>query len=658
MKRLSFAIAPLLTAFLCFSGTAFAQQVTVNLTSPSSGTIPPSSNLTLSATATAPSGYAVTKVEFFRGTTLIATDTASPYSVVWSNVPQGNYAITAKATATKKNQPTLTGTSSAANIVVTVPPSVSLSSPSNNSTFGAPATITLAVSASDNDGAIAKVEYYIQDESFNWVLLGSATQAPYSFVWANVQPNRQVESGLVIPYLWKARAYDNQGATTETVSRELTVTDTNNLPTVAITTPTNNSKVAEPATINVSASASDSDGTVARVDFYQGATLIGTAYNSPFSITWANVQHGSYTLTAKATDNVGGQTTSSAVTVLVDALPSVNVTSPAQNASFNAPANIPLQAQATDVDGSISSVAFYYGNTLIATLTSPPYSVTWTDVPQGSYSLTARATDNFGFTTSSSPINITVNTAVVQVYFIEVDHLNTPRLVTDAAGAAVWKWDQQEPFGINVPDENPSGIGTFDLPLRLPGQYFDKETNLAYNYFRDFDPGIGRYVKSDPLGLRGGLNTYAYAYSSPLRRIDPSGLITWSGDVFTAAVAIGAVDIYTLKSECACGYEYVVRVKAYSGGLGRGATLTGSSVELKDTESCPDPEVLVGDYFRVSAGFAGGVGIGFNYILMGRAGSPGGFGVEYGYDISVGASFGQSYLDWAIRVPCTSCGKK
>ena len=524
MKRLSFATASLLTAFLWCSVTAFAQQVTVNLTSPSSGTIPPGSNLTLSATATAPSGYTVTKVEFFRGATLIATDTASPYSAVWSSVPQGNYAITAKATATKKNQPTLTGTSSAANIVVTVPPTVSLTSPNNNSTFGAPATITLAVSASDSDGAIAKVEYYIQDDSFNWALLGSATQAPYSFVWANVQPNRQVESGLVIPYLWKARAYDNQGATTETVSRELTLTDTNNLPTVAITAPTNNSKVAEPATINVSASASDSDGTIARVDFYQGATLIGTANTSPFSITWTNVQHGSYTLTAKATDNAGGQTTSSAVTVLVDALPSVNVTSPAQNASFNAPANVPLQAQATDVDGSISSVAFYYGNTLIATLTSPPYSVTWTGVPQGSYSVTAKATDNFGFTTTSSPISITVNTAVAQLYFIEVDHLNTPRLVANATGTTVWRWDQQEPFGVNVPDENPSGLGAFEFPLRFPGQYLDKETNVHYNYFRDYDPGLGRYEQSDPLGLRAGLNTYAYAFD-PLTQTDPFGLM-------------------------------------------------------------------------------------------------------------------------------------
>jgi RHS repeat-associated protein len=90
--------------------------------------------------------------------------------------------------------------------------------------------------------------------------------------------------------------------------------------------------------------------------------------------------------------------------------------------------------------------------------------------------------------------------------------------VADATGTTVWRWDQQEPFGNNVPDENPSGLEAFDLPLRLPGQYFDKETNLHYNYYRDYDPSIGRsgYAESDPIGLRGGLNTYLYVGGNPV----------------------------------------------------------------------------------------------------------------------------------------------
>jgi RHS repeat-associated protein len=89
----------------------------------------------------------------------------------------------------------------------------------------------------------------------------------------------------------------------------------------------------------------------------------------------------------------------------------------------------------------------------------------------------------------------------------------------------VWRWDQGEPFGNDTPNGDPNSTGaTFDLPLRLPGQYFDRETNLSYNYYRDYDPSIGRYVQSDPIGIRGGLNTYLYVAGKPVRFADPWGL--------------------------------------------------------------------------------------------------------------------------------------
>jgi len=118
------------------------------------------------------------------------------------------------------------------------------------------------------------------------------------------------------------------------------------------------------------------------------------------------------------------------------------------------------------------------------------------------------------------------------------EYLNTPRLVADSAGTTVWRWDQQEPFGNNPADDDPDGNSVaFDLPLRLPGQRYDQETGLHYNYFRDYDPSIGRYGESDPIGLAGGINTYAYVAGDPLGRFDRLGLVTQGGADYLGGLA-------------------------------------------------------------------------------------------------------------------------
>jgi len=89
----------------------------------------------------------------------------------------------------------------------------------------------------------------------------------------------------------------------------------------------------------------------------------------------------------------------------------------------------------------------------------------------------------------------------------------------------VWKWEQQEPFGAGACNPDPDGDNVqFEFNLRFPGQYFDRETSAHYNYFRDYEPSLGRYVQSDPIGLRGGVNTYLYVAAAPHIFSDPLGL--------------------------------------------------------------------------------------------------------------------------------------
>lgn len=108
---------------------------------------------------------------------------------------------------------------------------------------------------------------------------------------------------------------------------------------------------------------------------------------------------------------------------------------------------------------------------------------------------------------------------------IHTDHLNTTREIYNNSQQLVWRKSHQEPFSDSPPDENPSGLGVFEYPLRESNYYADKETGNLYAMYRDaYSPGIGRFPQSDPIGLRGGLNTYAYVGGNPIGRIDPSGL--------------------------------------------------------------------------------------------------------------------------------------
>jgi RHS repeat-associated protein len=137
------------------------------------------------------------------------------------------------------------------------------------------------------------------------------------------------------------------------------------------------------------------------------------------------------------------------------------------------------------------------------------------------------------------PVAVIVGTVASPLPLLAyADHLNAPRVLVDKNDAARWRWIS-EPFGTTQPEQAPAGLSPITFNLRFPGQYFDSESGLSYNYFRDYDGTTGRYVQSDPFGLDGGINTYSYVNGQATLFVDPWGLLQWTTDRSTESLVPG-----------------------------------------------------------------------------------------------------------------------
>jgi len=143
----------------------------------------------------------------------------------------------------------------------------------------------------------------------------------------------------------------------------------------------------------------------------------------------------------------------------------------------------------------------------------------------GEYTSTGALTQETVWLGDTPVATLRPNGSAITIYYVHTDHLNTPKIVSQpSSNKAAWRWDQ-DPFGSLATQQNPQGLGTFVYNLRFPGQYYDSETGTFYNYARDFDPQVGRFIEADPIGLDGGINSYRYAVDNPLSYSDRSGLI-------------------------------------------------------------------------------------------------------------------------------------
>ena len=284
-------------------------------------------------------------------------------------------------------------------IIVTTtnsPPTVAITNPANGSLFIAPANLSLQASASDVDGSVSQVEFFAGSTS-----LGVDTSVPYGIVWSNAP------SGV---HALTARATDNYGLVRTSVVVSVTVDIP---PTITLTAPANGANfTAYPTNITISANASDSDGTISKVDFFTNGVLLATDTSSPYSVPWSNVPAGVHTISARATDNVSVTSDLALLTVKVGLPPTVSLTSPTDGAVFSTLVSIPLSATAVDTDGTVKVVEFFAGQTKLGESINAPYSATWSNAPAGVHVLTARAIDNHGLVSTSAPVNITVNFTV------------------------------------------------------------------------------------------------------------------------------------------------------------------------------------------------------------------------------------------------------
>ena len=274
-------------------------------------------------------------------------------------------------------------------------PAVSITSPANGTSLFANGATTVSASATDPDGTIASVQFFA-----NGVSIGADSTFPYSI------PFTPTATGS---YTLTAVATDNGGnQTTSTGAGSPSVTVTNlAAPAIRITSPT-------PVQINSATTitaTTTTAGSIASVQFLANGNALGTVTTAPLTFSWTPTAAGTYTLSAVATDNLGSQTTSATISIVVSSgtSPVVALTSPASGTNVNGGTLVNLTAIATDIDGTIASVRFIAnGNQVGTTTTTVPFGTVWSPSAAGSYSVTAQATDNSGNVTNSSPITVTV----------------------------------------------------------------------------------------------------------------------------------------------------------------------------------------------------------------------------------------------------------
>ena len=251
----------------------------------------------INATATSVSST-ISQVEFFVDGVSAGVDNTSPYSVNYTGV-NGTHILT--AVATDADGLTKTSVNDTLYVAANQAPSVTITAPSNGASYITGDVVSIAATASDVDGTVANVEFFVDGVS-----VGVDNSSPFTSSYTSTLGSHTIT----------AVATDDRGA--KTTSSSVSISAVNNVPpTVSITSPANNALYTFPATVTFNATASDADGSVAKVEFFVNGVKVDEDATIPYSYNWTSVIGDNSVITAVATDNRGATTTSAPITITI-----------------------------------------------------------------------------------------------------------------------------------------------------------------------------------------------------------------------------------------------------------------------------------------------------------------------------------------------------
>jgi len=571
----------------------------VTLTAPSNGTVY-TAPATITLTASASDAQGISRVEFYSGATLLGAATAAPYTFSWSGVGLGTYSLTARA----YDGYGIANTSGAASITVAPPQVTSVSVAPASPRQGQVATVT--VNGGSSCGAVT-VDY--GDAT---VITYPLSTLPSSFThaWTTSGTRTVTASG--------------QGNCGGTVSTAVTV-PVNTAPMVGLTAPAHGAVFVYPVTVTLSASAQDSDGAIGRVEFYDGASLIGASTTSPYTMSWSP-SPGGHIVTAKAYDDSGAVTTSAARSISVVHIAAVTLS----------PATV-VQGQPTTVTVTGSSacgaVQIDYGDGAVITyaLSGLPFSQQHAYVTAGPKTITASGQGNCVGLVSAAlsvvtnpPPAVTLTSPPNGAFYTAPAGIAMSATATDShgisrvefyAGATLVGTSIAAPYNFTW---SGVGVGTYSLTARAYDGYGIAATSSAVAV-TVAPPQVTSVSVSAP-------QTQYAAATVAVNGTNPCGAVTLNygdGTVITYAISAlplsvshvwttGGVKVVTATGQGNCGGQVSTVIVVNSLPSVSIATpvngnnyLAPAALTITSSASDPDGWVVRVDYF-INGGYAGG----------------------------------------------------